>query len=179
MGTRMNLKTSFVLHFSPCSVSALYQGWSSISSRCKGVYRCSLGLVFNANACQPRLVITRWHDFASLFFGSWHRYWPMPRCDCWRSFHTQNYDGTSRIPWAFHKHTHFFHHKNQTTLGKSHVECGVLISQNQAHTIPRFDSWAPTQTTNNEGMSNSSFGVSYQIQGLWQYVAEPPKLTHF
>jgi hypothetical protein len=38
------------------------------------------------------------------------------------------------------RQTHFFRHKNQTLLGKSHVKCGgVIISRNQAHTIPRFD----------------------------------------
>ena len=158
MGTGMNLKISFVLHFS----HVLY--WLSTKGMGFqwGVYRCSLGQVFNVNTCWPRLVTTWWHDLTSLLFRSWHRCWPMPRHDYRRIVHTQNYDRTSRIPWKLHRQTHFFHHKNQTPLGESHVECwGILISRNQTHNILRFDSWALTQNTNPERESNSSFRVPY------------------
>jgi hypothetical protein len=37
MGTGMNLKTSFVLHFSLCPVSALYQGQFLISSSARSL----------------------------------------------------------------------------------------------------------------------------------------------
>jgi hypothetical protein len=74
---------------------------------------------------------------------------------------------------ALHSRTHFFHHKNQTPLGKSHVECGgVLISRNQTYTIPIFDLWASTRITNTEGNNASSFRVSYWIKGLWQYLKD-------
>ena len=166
----MNLKTSFVLHFPHVPYRLSTKGnprhWAV-----RGVYRCSLGLVFNINTSRPRFVFTWWHDFASLLFGSRHRCWPMPRCDCRRSFHAQTYDGTSRIPWKLHRQTHFFCHKNQTPPGESHVECwGVLIGRDQTHTIARFNSWALTRTMNIEGKNNSSFGVPYQIRGSWQYL---------
>jgi hypothetical protein len=164
----MNLKTSFVLffHHVPYRLSTKGNPWFRAAW---GVDRCSLGLVFNTNTCRPRLVFTRQHIATTLLFG--YRCWPMPRHDYRRLFRTQNYDGTSRIPWALHSQTHFFYHENQTPLGKIHVECGgVLTSRNQTHTIPRFDSWAPTWTTNTKGNTASSFRVPYQIRGLWQYL---------
>ena len=173
MGTGMNLKTSFVLHFPhvPYRLSTKGNPWLWVVR--EGVYRCSLGPVFNVNTCRPRLVITRWRDFESLLYGSWHRCWPMPRRDCQMTIHTQNYDETCRISWALHSQTHLFCHNNQTPPGESYVECWeVCISRIQTHTIPRFDLWALTQTTNTEENNASSFEVSYQIWGLWQYLKD-------
>jgi hypothetical protein len=49
------LKDKFYLAFSPCPVSALYQGLSSISSNARSL----MGLVFNVITHWPRLVFTR------------------------------------------------------------------------------------------------------------------------
>jgi hypothetical protein len=75
-----------------------------------------------------------------------------------------------------HRQTHFFHYKNQISLGESHVECwGFLISRIQTHAIIIFDSWALIRITNTEETSNSSFGVPYQIRGLIMAI---PRISH-
>ena len=129
MGTRMNLKTSFVLHFFPCPYRLSTKDNLWLWAVREGVYRCSLGQVFSVITHWPRLVFTRHHIAVTLLFGYQHTCWPMPRHDCWRSFRTQTYDGTSKIPWKLPRKLHFPLMRTRTLQAKvmSSVEESSLV----------------------------------------------------